>query len=99
MIGLNDGTQALAEVHWYAAYGIGKVKMKVKRWLWSKAIVETVFDTIRMTLAASPCRTTLNYKADAFTDSLCSIPHEITSYHHGRADTVLEGVMQLPIWG
>ena len=33
MIGLNDGTQALAEVHWYEAHGIGKVKMKVKRWL------------------------------------------------------------------
>jgi hypothetical protein len=33
MIGLNDGTQALAEVHWYEAHGIGKVKMKVKQWL------------------------------------------------------------------
>jgi hypothetical protein len=33
MIGLSDGRQALAEVHWYEAHGIGKVKMKVKRWL------------------------------------------------------------------
>ncbi len=33
MIVLSDGTQALAEVHWYGAHGIGKVKMKVKRWL------------------------------------------------------------------
>ena len=24
---------ALAEIHWYEAHGIGKVKMKVKRWL------------------------------------------------------------------
>jgi hypothetical protein len=30
---LPDGTQALAEVHWYEAHGIGKVKIKVKRWL------------------------------------------------------------------
>ena len=28
-----DGTHAWAEVHWYEAHGIGKVKMKVKRWL------------------------------------------------------------------
>lgn len=28
-----DGTAALAEVHWYEAHGIGKVKIKVKRWL------------------------------------------------------------------
>ena len=33
MVELNNGTQALAEVHWYEAHGIGKVKMKVKRWL------------------------------------------------------------------
>ena len=33
MVDMNDGTQALAEVHWYEAHGIGKVKMKVKRWL------------------------------------------------------------------
>ena len=32
-LSLGDGTQALAEVHWYEAHGIGKVKMKVKRWL------------------------------------------------------------------
>lgn len=30
---LPDGAYALAEVHWYEAHGIGKVKMKVKRWL------------------------------------------------------------------
>lgn len=29
----SDGTQALAELHWYEVHGIGKVKMKVKRWL------------------------------------------------------------------
>ncbi len=23
----------MAEIHWYEAHGIGKVKMKVKRWL------------------------------------------------------------------
>jgi ClpP class serine protease len=28
-----DGVSALAEVHWYECHGIGKVKMKVKRWL------------------------------------------------------------------
>ena len=33
MVELNNGTQALAEVQWYEAHGIGKVKMKVKRWL------------------------------------------------------------------
>ena len=33
MVELNNGTQALAEVHWYEAHGIGKVKVKVKRWL------------------------------------------------------------------
>ena len=30
---LPDGTTVLAELHWYEAHGIGKVKMKVKRWL------------------------------------------------------------------
>jgi len=30
---LPDGITALAEIHWYEAHGIGKVKMKVKRWL------------------------------------------------------------------
>jgi coenzyme F420-reducing hydrogenase alpha subunit len=28
-----DGTMQRAEIHWYEAHGIGKVKMKVKRWL------------------------------------------------------------------
>ena len=28
-----DGANQLAEIHWYEAHGIGKVKMKVKRWL------------------------------------------------------------------
>ena len=28
-----DGTIAKAEVHWYEAHGIGKVKLKIKRWL------------------------------------------------------------------
>jgi hypothetical protein len=28
-----DGVSLLAEVHWYEAHGIGKVKIKVKRWL------------------------------------------------------------------
>ena len=28
-----DGSQQRAEIHWYEAHGIGKVKMKVKRWL------------------------------------------------------------------
>jgi hypothetical protein len=30
---LSDGTIRLAEVHWYEAYGIGKVRMKIKRYL------------------------------------------------------------------
>ncbi len=30
---LVDGTMALAEIHWYEAHGIGKVKMKIKEWL------------------------------------------------------------------
>ncbi|MDO9226131.1 MAG: hypothetical protein Q8M09_17935 [Pseudomonadota bacterium] len=30
---LPDGAMVLAEIHWYEAHGIGKVKMKVKRWL------------------------------------------------------------------
>jgi len=33
VIELPDGTIAKAEVHWYEAHGIGKVKLKVKRWL------------------------------------------------------------------
>ena len=28
-----DGTMARAEVHWYEAHGIGKVKLKIKEWL------------------------------------------------------------------
>ena len=28
-----DGSTRLAEIHWYEAHGIGKVKLKVKRWL------------------------------------------------------------------
>ncbi|MBK7145642.1 MAG: hypothetical protein IT478_03910 [Xanthomonadales bacterium] len=28
-----DGRFGVAEVHWYEAHGIGKVKLKVKRWL------------------------------------------------------------------
>lgn len=27
------GSTRLAEIHWYEAHGIGKVKLKVKRWL------------------------------------------------------------------
>lgn len=30
---LPDGVMAQAEVHWYEAHGIGKVKLKIKRWL------------------------------------------------------------------
>lgn len=30
---LPDGTTALAEVHWYEAHGVGKVKLKIKEWL------------------------------------------------------------------
>lgn len=30
---LPDGTTALAEIHWYEAHGIGKVKLKIKEWL------------------------------------------------------------------
>ena len=32
-IRLTDGTMAKAEIHWYEAHGIGKVKIKVKEWL------------------------------------------------------------------
>ena len=28
-----DGEVGRAEVHWYECHGIGRVKMKVKRWL------------------------------------------------------------------
>jgi hypothetical protein len=30
---LHDGTIRFAEVHWYEAHGIGKVRMKIKRYL------------------------------------------------------------------
>jgi len=30
---LSGGTIRLAEVHWYEAHGIGKVRMKIKRYL------------------------------------------------------------------
>jgi hypothetical protein len=30
---LNDGTVALAEVHWYEASGVGKFEFKIKRFL------------------------------------------------------------------
>lgn len=30
---LNDGTIHLAEVHWFEAHGIGKKKMRIKRYL------------------------------------------------------------------
>jgi len=30
---LANGTIRLAEVHWYEAHGIGKVRMKIKRYL------------------------------------------------------------------
>lgn len=30
---LLDGTTATAELHWYEAHGIGKVKLKIKEWL------------------------------------------------------------------
>ena len=32
-VGLSDGTIRIAEVHWYEAHGIGKVRMKIKRYL------------------------------------------------------------------
>jgi hypothetical protein len=30
---LSDGTIRLAEIHWYEAHGIGKKRMKIKRYL------------------------------------------------------------------
>jgi len=33
MVKTDDGSHQPAEIHWYQAHGIGKVKMKVKRWL------------------------------------------------------------------
>ena len=32
-IRLSDGTIRLAEVHWYEAHSIGKMRMKIKRYL------------------------------------------------------------------
>ncbi|MBI5658849.1 MAG: hypothetical protein HZC43_04705 [Nitrosomonadales bacterium] len=32
-IRLPDGSMAMAEIHWYEAHGIGKVKIKIKEWL------------------------------------------------------------------
>lgn len=29
----DDGSTRLAEIHWYEAHGVGKVKLKIKRWL------------------------------------------------------------------
>lgn len=33
MVRLDSGHTAKAEIHWYEAHGIGKVKLKVKKWL------------------------------------------------------------------
>ena len=33
MVQQADGSVRLAEIHWYEAHGIGKVKLKIKRWL------------------------------------------------------------------
>jgi hypothetical protein len=33
MVQLRDGTVREAEIHWYEAHGIGKRKMKIKRFL------------------------------------------------------------------
>jgi hypothetical protein len=33
LIKLPDGMTAKAEIHWYEAHGIGKVKLKIKEWL------------------------------------------------------------------
>jgi hypothetical protein len=32
-VSLSDGTIRFAEIHWYEAHGIGKVRMKIKRYL------------------------------------------------------------------
>ena len=32
-VSLSDGTTRSAEIHWYEAHGIGKVRMKIKRYL------------------------------------------------------------------
>lgn len=33
MLRLPDGSTAKAELHWYEAHGIGRVKVKIKEWL------------------------------------------------------------------
>jgi len=33
MVRLSDGSMRSAEIHWYEAHGIGKVRMKIKRYL------------------------------------------------------------------
>lgn len=33
MVRSPNGTEAMAEVHWDEAHGIGKVKLKIKEWL------------------------------------------------------------------
>ncbi len=33
MVEMDTGHVAKTEVHWYEAHGIGKVKLKVKKWL------------------------------------------------------------------
>jgi hypothetical protein len=33
LVETEDGVHQPTEIHWYEAHGIGKVKMKVKRWL------------------------------------------------------------------
>ena len=32
-VSLSDGTTRFAEVHWYEAHGIGRVRMKIKKYL------------------------------------------------------------------
>ena len=33
VVEMPNGVSAKAEIYWYEAHGVGKVKMKVKRWL------------------------------------------------------------------
>ena len=33
MVHLDNGHISRAEIHWYEAHGIGKIKIKVKKWL------------------------------------------------------------------
>jgi len=32
-VSLSDGTMRLAELHWYEAHGVGRVRMKIKRYV------------------------------------------------------------------